>query len=202
MYIRPFNFSVASCKKRIFHSCQWQQKKRKGRMSTYALMNCNRSRYFKENDWLIFYHRLLNIIIVICKIAIERKIKAMFFEAIYESLNWSRHVKAVLSKMSRYVGILYKIKRYLVTLDRYTIALCNRIQIFALLSGDFSEIKHRHTFLKKWGMRAVIPELINYKYWNCRRVSMHFVLGKVTSFLCNAVTREGVLCFVAYFRAN
>ena len=56
----------------------------------------------------------------------------MFFEAIYESLNWSRHVKAVLSKMSRYVGILYKIKRYLVTLDRYTIALCNCIQIFDL----------------------------------------------------------------------
>ena len=30
-----------------------------------------------------------------------------------ESLNWSRHVKTVLSKMSRYVGIMYNIKKLL-----------------------------------------------------------------------------------------
>ena len=42
---------------------------------------------------------------------IERKSEARFLGVIIdESLNWSIHVKTVLSKMSQYVGIMYKIK--------------------------------------------------------------------------------------------
>ena len=50
----------------------------------------------------------------ISKIPIERKAKARFLGVIVdESLYWSSHVKTVLSKMSRYVGVLYKIKKLL-----------------------------------------------------------------------------------------
>ena len=52
--------------------------------------------------------------LIISNTPIERKSEARFLGVIIdESLNWSRHVKTVLSKMSRYVGIMYKIKRYL-----------------------------------------------------------------------------------------
>ena len=45
---------------------------------------------------------------------IERKIETRFIGVIIdESLKWSRHVKTVISKLSRYVGITYKIKKIL-----------------------------------------------------------------------------------------
>ena len=50
--------------------------------------------------------------LVISNTAIERKKEARFLGVIIdESLSWSAHIKTVLSKMSRYVGIMYKIKK-------------------------------------------------------------------------------------------
>ena len=52
--------------------------------------------------------------LVICKAAIERKREARFLGVILdETLNWSKHIKTIISKMSRYVGIMYKVKKYL-----------------------------------------------------------------------------------------
>ena len=51
--------------------------------------------------------------LIISNTAIERKTEARFLGVIIdETLNWTRHVKTVLSKMSRYVGIMYKIKSF------------------------------------------------------------------------------------------
>ena len=100
---------------------------------------------------------------------IERKYEARFLGVIMdESLNWSRHVKTVQAKMARYVGIMYKIKKYL--------PLNARLQIFhsfvqshanyCSLVWGFS-CKHNIELLfrkQKIGMRAVIPGFINYKY--------------------------------------
>ena len=52
--------------------------------------------------------------LIIMDTPIERKNEARFLGVIMDDkLNWSRHIKTVQSKMARYVGILYKIKKYL-----------------------------------------------------------------------------------------
>ena len=52
--------------------------------------------------------------LILSKTVIERKHEARFLGVIInELLTWSRHIKPILSKMSGYVGIMYKIKRYL-----------------------------------------------------------------------------------------
>ena len=61
--------------------------------------------------------------LIISNTAIERKKEARFLGVIMdESLSWSVHIKTILSKMSRYVGIMYKIKKYL--------PMTARLQIF------------------------------------------------------------------------
>ena len=49
---------------------------------------------------------------------------------IYESLNWSRHIKKVQSKMADYVWIMHKIKKYL-PLKSYIIVLPSHMFITA-----------------------------------------------------------------------
>ena len=52
--------------------------------------------------------------LIISNTPIERKTEARFLGVIMdESLNWSSHIKTIRSKMSRYVGIMYKIKKFL-----------------------------------------------------------------------------------------
>ena len=52
--------------------------------------------------------------LIISDTLVEHKRKARFLGVIMdESLNWSSHVKAIQSKMSCYVGIMYKIKKFL-----------------------------------------------------------------------------------------
>ena len=50
--------------------------------------------------------------VIISNTALERKYEARFGVIIDASLNWTRHLKIVLSKMSRYVGIMYTIKEF------------------------------------------------------------------------------------------
>ena len=51
--------------------------------------------------------------LIISETLIEHKNEARFLGVITdESLNWSCHVKAGQSKMSRYIGIMYKIKKF------------------------------------------------------------------------------------------
>ena len=52
--------------------------------------------------------------LIMSETLIEHKQEAKFLGVIMdESLNWSKHVNAVQSKMTRYIGIMYKIKKFL-----------------------------------------------------------------------------------------
>ena len=100
---------------------------------------------------------------------IERKTDTRFLGVIIdESLNWFRHVKTVLSKMSRYVGIMYKIKRYLpltARLQIYHSFVQSHLNFCSLLWGFTSKSSIDALFSKqKKGLRAVIPGFINYKF--------------------------------------
>ena len=106
---------------------------------------------------------------IIEKTAIERKHEARFLGVIIdESLNWTRHIQTVLSKMSRYVGIMYKIKKYLpltARLQIYHSFVQSHLNYCSLVWGFACKSNIEALFSKqKKGLQAVIPGFINYKF--------------------------------------
>ena len=107
--------------------------------------------------------------LIILDTPIERKNEARFLGVIMDDkLNWSRHIKTVESKMARYVGILYKIKKYLPLQARiqiYHSFVQSHINYCSLVWGFTSKNNIESLFSKKKrGLRAVIPDFINYRY--------------------------------------
>ena len=107
--------------------------------------------------------------LIILDTPIERKSEARFLGVIMDDkLNWSRHIKTVESKMARYVGILYKIKKYLALHARiqvYHSFVQSHINFCSLVWGFSSKNNIESLFCKqKKGLRAVIPGFINYRY--------------------------------------
>ena len=107
--------------------------------------------------------------LIISDTFIEQKHESRFLGVIMDDkLKWSQHITSVQSKMSRYVGIMYKIKKYL--------PLNARIQIFhsfvqshvhycSLVWGFSSKSYIETLFAKqKKGLCGVIPGFINYNY--------------------------------------
>ena len=126
----------------------------------------------KKTKYMIFSRSSnteLSSPLVISKTAIERKHEARFLGVIIdESLNWSRHVKTVISKMSRYIGIMYKIKKYLpltARLQIYHSFVQSHLNFCSLVWGFSAKSNIEALFSKqKKGLRAVVPGFINYKY--------------------------------------
>ena len=109
--------------------------------------------------------------IVVDKIRIERKSETKFLGVIIdETLNWTRHVNTVLSKMSRYVGIMFKVKKYLPITARiqiYHSFVQSHLNYCSLVWGFTCKSNIEAIFSKqKKGLRAVIPGFINYRYKN------------------------------------
>ena len=101
--------------------------------------------------------------------AIERKQEARFLGVIVdESLSWSKHIKTIQSKMSRYIGIMYKLKKLLplrARLQIYHSFVQSYINYCSLVWGfcSRSNIDALHSNQKK-GIRAVMPGYVNYFY--------------------------------------
>ena len=79
-------------------------------------VNLNRlSINLKKTNYMIFAkHNVPELPFkpTICKYEIERKINARFLGVIInENLAWNNHILGIKAKMSRYVGILYKLKK-------------------------------------------------------------------------------------------
>ena len=125
----------------------------------------------KKTKYMIFSRSKLELPhpLIISQMPIERKFETKFLGVIIDdSLNWSCHVKTVLSKMSRYVGIMYKIKKLLplkVRLQLYHSFIQSHINYCSLVWGFCCKSNIDKIFSKqKKGMRAVIPGFINYNY--------------------------------------
>ena len=93
---------------------------------------------------------------------IERKQEARFLGVIVdESLNWSKHIKTIESKMSRYVGIMYKLKNKLplqVRLQIYHSFVQSHINYCPLVWGFSCKSNIEVLFSKqKKGIRAIMP---------------------------------------------
>ena len=107
--------------------------------------------------------------LVISQILIEHKHEARFLGVIMdESLNWSKHINTIQSKMARYVGIMYKNKNNLplnAQLQIYHSFVQSHLNYCSLVWGFSSKSNIEALFSKqKKGLRAVIPGFINYKY--------------------------------------
>ena len=106
---------------------------------------------------------------IIANTFIERKTETRFLGVIVdEKLNWSKHIKTLHSKMSRYVGVMYKIKRYLplkARLNIYHSFVQSHINYCALVWGFTTKSNIDTLFAKqKKGVRAVMPGFVNYQY--------------------------------------
>ena len=126
----------------------------------------------KKTKYMIF-SRARNIDLpeplVISETPIERKHEARFLGVIMdESLNWSKHINAVHTKMSRYIGLMYKIKKFLplqVRLQIYHSFVQSYVNYCSLVWGFSNKSNLEKLFAKqKQALRAVIPGYINYKY--------------------------------------
>ena len=109
--------------------------------------------------------------LIISNTLIERKEEARFLGVIIdESLTWTQHIRTVVSKMARYVGIMYKIKKLLplsARLQIYHSLVQSHINYCVLVWGFSCRSNIEAIFTKqKKGIRAVIPGFINYKYKN------------------------------------
>ena len=126
----------------------------------------------KKTNYMIFSRsRKLELPrpLTISNFLIEQKSEARFLGVIVdENLTWSRHVKTVRSKMTRYLGLMYKLKSQLpvkVRIQIYHSFVQSHINYCSLVWGFSakSNIESLFTAQKK-GIRAIVPGFINYRY--------------------------------------
>ena len=125
----------------------------------------------KKTKYMIFSRNKADLPspLLISQMPIERKTETKFLGVIIDdSLKWTRHVKTVLSKMSRYIGIMYKIKKLIplrARLQIYHSFIQSHINYCSLVWGFCCKSNIEAIFSKqKKGMRAVIPGFINYYF--------------------------------------
>ena len=105
----------------------------------------------------------------LCNTVIERQSESRFLGVIVdENLTWARHIQTVQSKMSRYIGIMYKLKNLLPLKARILIyhSFVQSHVNYCLLVWGFAAKTHIESLFSKQkkGIRAVVPGFINYKY--------------------------------------
>ena len=100
---------------------------------------------------------------------IERKTEARFLGVIVdEKLSWSSHIKAIKTKMSRFIGVMYKIKRQLpikARLQIYQSFVQSHLNFCSLVWGFATKSHIASLFAtQKQGIRAVMSGYVNYYY--------------------------------------
>ena len=102
-------------------------------------------------------------------IPIERKPVARFLGVLVdEKLTWSHHIAAVKSKMSRYIGVLYKLRNIIPIKARvltFNSLVQSHINYCSLVWGSTTKNKIDSLFsTQKKAMRAIMPGWVNYFY--------------------------------------
>ena len=125
----------------------------------------------KKTNYMIFTRkRNLNYReVTISGVNIARKSEARFLGVLMdENLTWSQHVSTVKMKMSRYIGIMYKLKKFLPLESRlqiYHSFVQSHLNYCALVRGFCSKSHVDSVFSKqKIGLRAVMPGHVQYWY--------------------------------------
>ena len=100
---------------------------------------------------------------------IEHVHEARFLGVIIDKkLNWSKHISALRSKMSRYIGIMYKIKHHIplkARLQIYHSFVQSHINFCSLVWGFSAKCHIDSIFtIQKKAMRAIMLGYVNYFY--------------------------------------
>ena len=102
-------------------------------------------------------------------IPIEQKTAARFLGVILDNkLNWNKHIQAIKTKMSRYLGIMYKLRGTLPVRARCTIFhsfVQSHLNYCSLVWG-FAAKSHIDTLFRtqKKGIRTIMTGYVNYFY--------------------------------------
>ena len=127
----------------------------------------------KKTKYIIFSRQKSESILpeplIITDTKIEQKQEARFLGVIVDgNLTWKKHISTLHSKMSRYIGIMYKLKSILPLKTRiqiYHSFVQSHINYCSLVWG-FSAKSHIEILFRaqKRGMRAIVPGYIQYSY--------------------------------------
>ena len=125
----------------------------------------------KKTNFMLFSRRNLqqNLSVLIDNVKIERVKEAKFLGVILnEKLSWLTHINALKSKMSRYIGIMYKIKAFIplqARLQIYHSFIQSHLNYCSLVWGFSAKSLIDSIFVQqKKGMRAIMPGHIRYFY--------------------------------------
>lgn len=125
----------------------------------------------KKTQYMIFSRSKIQLDSPLCiaNTNIERVREARFLGVIVdEKLNWSTHIDTLRAKMSRYVGIMYRIKNLLpqkARLQIYHSFIQSHVNYCSLVWGFSAKSKIDLIFSKqKMGLRSVIPGFTRYRY--------------------------------------
>ena len=126
----------------------------------------------KKTNYMIFSRRRIDrdiFTLTMANVRIERKSEARFLGVLIDDkLAWSQHIATVKLKMSRYIGIMYKIKGLLpiqARLQLYHSFVQSHINFCCLVWGFSTKSNIESLFAsQKKGMRAAMPGYINYFY--------------------------------------
>ena len=128
----------------------------------------------KKTHYMVFSNQRLDyskISLNIAGVNIERVTEARFLGVILildEKLTWQKHITAMKIKMSRYMGVMYKLKRFLpikVRLQLYHSFVQSHLNYCCLTWGFAAKTYIESLFTKpKQGIRMVMPGFVNYFY--------------------------------------
>ena len=126
----------------------------------------------KKTHFMVFTNRRLDlnkIDVNIAGVKIARVTEARFLGVIMdEKMTWSKHISAIKTKMARYMGIMYRIKRHLpleTRLQLFHSFVQSHLNYCSLVWGFTSKSLIESIFSKqKQGVRMVMPGYVNYFY--------------------------------------
>ena len=135
-------------------------------------INCNGLMLnLKKTHFMIFGRQrtVRDPILKINNFEIKRVHEARFLGVIVDDkLTWSAHIRALKSKMSRYIGIMYKIKSKIpinIRLQIYHSFVQSHLNFCTLVWGFTNRSNIEMLFrMQKKAIRAVMPGYVNYFY--------------------------------------
>ena len=146
----------------------------------------------KKTNYMIFtsnkLYRQHDFNITIANTEIKRTAESKFLGVIInEKMNWNSHIAAIRQKMSRYIGVMYKLKNIIplsARLNIYHSFVQSHINYCSLVWGFTTKSNIESIFsIQKKGIRAVIPGFVNYFYRD----------GEVPHHTKTAFTKYGIL---------
>ena len=125
----------------------------------------------KKTKYIIFSRQHINVTqtLSIYNTKIDRVTEARFLGVIVDDkFTWSKHISTLKAKMARYMGVMYKIKKFLPVCARLKIfqsLIQSHLNFCSLVWGFASKSQIESLFRKqKSGIRAVMPGYVNYWY--------------------------------------